>query len=157
MDIIDFILRFLGLKNSETSPITSCSFINMESPGEFKNINVETEIPLDLIRYEKDDVILEATCPKCGKTNVLREFSKVDGPVYSKVDVGKGVFRPMIRIHTIQTCTKCGHVKSKKIIMIPLDTSDALSVFMNRELKETIELIRARSQRIENVLKKFIV
>ena len=101
-----------------------------------------------------------SACPKCGgryHKKVVDEVLIVEGPIYSKKDIGNGNLKPLFKIAHGYKCSACEYTVTKRSIILPLETFDILKPILTPEISKVISDVKCRSERIGQLLSKLVV
>ena len=96
-----------------------------------------------------------AYCPSCRNRygrKTLDEVVTIEGPLYSKRDVGEGRLRPLVKISSGYQCTACGYSSTKKSILLPLETYEIIRYILKPEIADKLTEMRERGDVLEKLL-----
>ncbi len=118
-----------------------------------------TPLSLSIVACTKHVKSFVDSCPQCGyfvEEKTVDTYVGIEGPIYLRKDVTSKLFRPMVKLTKMYKCSKCGYVKSKRTMYIPLESIDLIEDFLPQDFKDTVDKIKNTATAVEEILKKFI-
>lgn len=117
-------------------------------------------LSLSIIACTKHVKSFVDSCPQCGyfinEEKTVDTYIGIEGPIYLKRDISSKLFRPMVKLTKMYKCSKCGYVKSKRTMYIPLESIDLIEDFLPQDFKDTVNKIKNTAIAVEEIMKKFI-
>lgn len=146
-------------KNQLTKEKSAVKTFNVEEKTN-NTVTNQTPLSLNVITYTKHVKSLADSCPQCGyfisEEKTVDTYIGIEGPIYLRKDISSKSFKPMVKLTKTYKCSKCGYVKSKRIMYIPLESIDLIEDFLPQDFKDTIGKIKDMAIAVEEILKKFI-
>jgi len=134
---------------------------NKEARRDLGAISTKLEVPsVSAVSYVR--IVNSSTeyCPHCsylgGEEKTVNIYVSIEGPIYLSKEISSKNFRPMVKLTKILKCSKCGFIKYRKTMYMPLETIDIIEDFLPEDLRKTIDNIKTTTVTVEKILKTFI-
>ena len=137
------------------------NLLSKEISKDINFISTHLEIPkVSTVSCIKVISTSDEYCPQCSYyisgEKTINTYVSIEGPIYLSKEISLKNFRPMVKLAKILKCSKCGFVKYKKTMYIPLESVDIIEDFLPEDLRKTVNSIRSTTVTVEHILRKFI-